>query len=125
MKKFAALMLLLLCPTSFIHAQKIRLGQVPANAADYPVKVHISASHYSLGSLDQLFADATVNGKKFELSGGFVVDRVSPALLTPGDYQAKLTKNKHNADSTVIHQEYDLLLPDGAVWHCITSGISE
>ena len=124
MRKFAALLFLLLCSTLAWSADK-------PNPTEYPIKVHISASHMlptceGPGCGFLLYADAIGNGKKIELSGSAEnIIKHQSVLIIPGDYQASITKDIHNADSTVIRQEYDLLLPDGTVWKCSTSGISE
>jgi len=147
MKKFAAVFCLLLCATSLVYGQKTRFGQAKVaeksnpkpnpkpQPADYPpVKIHISATHIRQhcvynGALvacpSELFAEAIVNGKKIELSGGSVKDKKAIVLIVPGDYQAKLTSNNQNANGTLFMQEFDLLLSDGMVWHCMTVGISE
>ena len=133
MKKFFAVPFLLLCSTSLIYGQKTRLGQTPEKPtpADYPIKMHISASHivyYCFGEggcRGDLHADAILNAKKFDLTGTTTLDKHNPALLIPGDYPARLTKDVQTGNSAAIYQEYDVLLPDGAVWHCVTTGISE
>jgi len=111
------------------------------NPADYPVKIHISATHIrhncsgnasgfgdtfsgNIHCGDLLYADAILNGKKIELAGDAVVVEKFFGLIIPGDYQAKLTRDNHNSDGTLFSQAYDLLLTDGMVWHCWTSGIS-
>ena len=129
MKKYVAMFCLLLCST---------IGQAKDKPvpADYTIKVHISASSipnlYSNGWV--MSAETTLNSRKIELSG-YVVrlndlgqksgSANNDMLIAPGDYQARLIKDVHNSDSTAIHQEYDILLTDGIIWHCITTGISE
>jgi hypothetical protein len=136
MRKFVVALCLLLCTTPLIYAQKARYGQSPdkPNSADYPIKVHISATHrryYCSGQFNDitcgegLYADAMLDGKKIELGGTDVIFNKHVMLIIPGDYQAKLTKDTSNAEGTLFGQEYDLLLPDGTVWKCFTSGISE
>ena len=136
MRKIVAVLFLLLCSTSLIYGQKTRFGQTPdkLNPADFSIKVHISATHIrnicvqpgaSVTCSIGLYADAVLNGKKLELSGSAVILQKQSVLIIPGDYQAWLTKDIHNADSTVIRQDYDVLLPDGTIWKCYTSGISE
>jgi|ERR1035437_2004530 hypothetical protein len=137
MKKFVAVLFLLLCSTSLIYGQKSRLGQATEkpNPAEYPIKVHISATHIRhyctsfrdmVYCVDGLYADAIVNGKKIELSGSAKnILKHQSVLIIPGDYQIKLTKDNNSADGTLFGQEYDLLLPNGTIWHCVTSGISE
>jgi hypothetical protein len=98
------------------------------NPADFVIKVHISATHirsFCDFCMGVLFADGLLNGKKIELTGSPHNLSGRSALIIPGDYQTRLTKDIHNADSSVIRQEYVLLLPDGTVWNCFISGISE
>ncbi len=133
MKKFFAVLFLVLCSTFLIYGQKPRLGQTPQkpNPVDYPIKVHISASRIvyycngDAGCRPDLHADAILNAKKFDLTGTTTLDRHNPVLLIPGDYPARLTKDPQTGNSALIYQEYDVLLPDGTVWHCVTTGISE
>jgi hypothetical protein len=136
MRKFVAVLFLLLWSTSPIHGQKARLGQKSEtlNPADFTLKVHISATHIrpycaELGTQvrcgDALYADAILNGRKLEFKGSAELIKHSSVLILPGDYQARLTKDIHNAGSAVIDQEFDILLPDNTVWHCLVSGISE
>jgi hypothetical protein len=136
MRKFIAVLFLLLCSTSPIHGQKARFGQKAEtlNPADFTLKVHISATHIrpycaepgtQVGCGDVLYADAILNGRKLEFRGSAELIKHSSVLIIPGDYQARLTKDIHNADSTVIDREFDLLLPDNTVWHCMISGVSE
>jgi hypothetical protein len=130
MRQLVVALSLLLISTSLIYGQKTRFGQTPEkpNPADYVIKVHISATHirnFCDHCVDVLLTDALLNGKKIELTGSAMNISGRSVLIIPGDYQARLTKDIHNTDSTVIRQEYDLLLPDGTVWNCFTSGISE
>ncbi len=129
MKKFTVALFLVLC-SAFAQAEE------KPNPADFTVKVHISASSipnlYS-NELPVMSAEAILNGRKIELSGlavllnnnGQIKSGNNAMLIVPGDYQARLLKDVHNSDSTAIHQEYDLLLTDGIVWHCMISGVSE
>ncbi|MGO9775385.1 MAG: hypothetical protein ACLPM3_02230 [Terracidiphilus sp.] len=132
MKKFVAVLFILLCSTSLVYGQKTRFGQVTEkpNPADYSIKVHITASHLKTECINGtcnniLYADTILNGKKIEIMGIAVVIKKALMLIRPSDYQVKLTKDNHNSDSTLFGQEYDLLLPDNTVWHCYTTGISE
>ncbi|MFY9855225.1 MAG: hypothetical protein WAK26_15240 [Terracidiphilus sp.] len=117
------MMLLLLCST-------LAQAKDKPTPADYNIKVHISATHM-LPTCDGpgcgflLYASAVLNGKKVELAGVNVIIEKTYSLIRPGDYSLKLTKDIHNQDSSVFLQSYDLLLSDGLVWHCYTSGISE
>jgi hypothetical protein len=122
MKKFVAIFFLLLCAAS-LHAKD------KPNPADFNIKIHISASHFETifcggGFCNHLYVDTSLNAKKIVLSGLAVHYDKSDMLIVPGDYQVKLTKDNHNSDSTLLGQEYDLLLPDGTIWHCVTTGIS-
>jgi hypothetical protein len=132
MRKFVAVLFLLLCTTSLIYGQKTRFGQVTEkpNPADFSIKIHISDSHIRQVCVNDLcdnllYAHAILNGKKIELMGTDVIIKKYRMLLTPGDYLVKLLEDIHNSDSTLFNQKYDLLLPDGSIWHCYTSGISE
>ena len=127
MKKFIAVLFLLLFSTFGWAADK-------PNPADFTIKLHISATHIrhfcsgafaTITCADGLYADAILNGKKIELGGEDVIIKKNVMLITPGDYQVKLTKDYHNSDNTLFGQEYELLLPDGTVWHCWATGISE
>ena len=134
MKRLSSFLALLFCLTTSLQAQKTRLGQAPLKPIGPRVKVHISPSHIvnsctgnsnNRWCSDVLLANAILNGRKLELSG-FPPARVHQSmLLVPGDYQAELTKEIRNADSTAIHQEYNVVLPDGSIWNCAVSGISE
>jgi hypothetical protein len=138
MKRFV-LIAILFCSVCLLHGQKFRMAQTPKSLTpgDFPIHVHISASHLRTscsGSTTPagvltcgygLFADADVDGKKVELWGGSEVEKHKLALIAPGDYTAQLTKNDHNADQSVISQSYNLRLPDGTLWPCQLSGITE
>jgi hypothetical protein len=132
MRKFVAVSFLLLCFTSLIYAQNTQLEQntVKTDSANQTITAHISASHLQTECFNsvcswKLYADAVLNGKKIELSGSAIITMNNYSLIKPGDYQIRLTKDIHNSDRTLFSQAYDLLLPDGAVWHCFTSGIAE
>jgi hypothetical protein len=136
MRKLAAIVFLLFCAASSLYGQKARLGQVveKPNPADYPITVHISATHIrhecpgtrdGVAGCDGLYAHTVLKGKKLELSGSAEIGPNHHALIAPGNYPARLTKDIQNADGSVIYQEYEILLPDGTVWKCKTSGISE
>ena len=126
-------MLAFLCS---MHGQKTRFGQTPPILAT--VHLHISASHLRLNCSGSgigtgpgvgcgygLYVDAVLNGKKVELWGDSKIGKQRWALVAPGDYAAQLTNDEHNANQTVISQNYRLLLPDGTTWPCQLSGIRE
>jgi hypothetical protein len=134
MERLFALSILFIC--SIASAQgKYRWGQQnPAdqNAADYTVKVHISATHLRLcayvgenGSCySELYADAVLNGKKLELAG--IVDKKTPpTLIVPGDYLASSTIKPRAGGSAVFYQGYYVLLPNKTAWPCSVTGLSE
>ncbi|HZB89307.1 MAG TPA: hypothetical protein VE291_11650 [Terracidiphilus sp.] len=136
MRRFVVIGVMLVCLCS-IHGQKTRLGQTPPTLAT--VHLHISASHLrlncsgsSIGSAGPgvecgygLYVDAILNGKKIELWGDSKIGKQRWALVAPGDYTAQLTSDEHNADQSVVSQNYRLLLPDGTTWSCQLSGIME
>ena len=136
MRKFIVVVAHLLCSTLSVYGQKTRFGQSleKPNPADFSIKVHVSATHiqyYCSSDKDvypecrRLVADVIVNGRKMEISGVTTIGKNKFALLVPGDYNARLTKNANDANGAVINQEYDVLLPDGTSWHSVTTGISE
>jgi hypothetical protein len=144
MKKFAAVLFLLLFSASLIHGQKTRYGQAPRakQGVDYPLKVHISGIHirtyYASPSWvgpnflaternqDVAYADAVLNGKKIELLGAWTwIPGSFQTPLSPGDFQARLLKDSLKMSVVPIGQEYELLLPEGIVWRCTVTGVSE
>jgi hypothetical protein len=123
MKKFVAVLFLMLCSTLAWSADK-------PNPADFTIKVHITASHLKSECADVnckniLYADSILNGKKIELSGVAIIVKKTLMLIIPGDYPARLIRDEHNSDSTLFNREYELLLPDNIVWQSFTTGISE
>jgi hypothetical protein len=123
MKKIITVLFFMLCATALQAKDK-------PNPADYTVKVHISASHLTVECGQGvcailLYADSTLNGKKLLLSGNAVKVKKIPMLIAPGDYPAKPIKDVHDADGSLLSQNYEVLLPDDIVWDCSTVGISE
>jgi hypothetical protein len=141
MKKSMILAGFLLGSACSMYGQKHRMGQAPAppNPAEFPLRLHVSASHLrrvcsgfdsghnlpGVSCANGLFVDAVLNGKKIELWGDSKVGKLKSAILAPGDYTAQLTNDGHNADETVISQDYKVLLSDGTTWQCHLSGIVE
>jgi len=140
MKKFAAVLVLLLCSTSLIYGQKTRFGEVPSKAkkgVDYPIAVHIVATHirqncqYDWESAilggprydcpEVVYLDAVMNGKKVELMG----QHFNKFVLSPGDFKARPIKNTLNTDPAVMGQKFELVSPEMYVWRCIVTGVSE
>jgi hypothetical protein len=132
MKRLIALALVFIC--SFASAQgKYRWGQYPVNQnpADYTIKVHISATHFRDCAVlavntycgEGLYADATVDGKNFEIFGG--VDKRQASLIVPGDYLAMLPRKPRHGGNAVVGQGYYMLLPNRSAWICSITGLSE
>lgn len=125
--------LFLLACLPLLYAQKTRYGQEPPRAnpgVDYPLKVHISGiriRQYCNGDcVDVLHADAVVDQKKLELTGGFLYEpRYFQINLAPGDYTARLLKTAHKGAAAPLNDEYELLLPDRHIWRCKVTGIFE
>jgi hypothetical protein len=137
MRKFAAVLFLLLCSTSLISGQKTRFGQAPPKAkqgVDYPIAVHIGATHIrkncqsdsiisdqGYNCPEVVYVDAVLNGKKVELMG----PNFQKFVISPGDFQARLIKDAPKASPAMIGQKYELLSPDKYVWRCIVTGVYE
>jgi hypothetical protein len=116
-----------------MYGQKTRMGEdLPLAKAgvDYPIKLHISGIHFrgegenSNNFESVIYANAIMNGKKIELRGSQGAGRVYFKLL-PGDYSAKLLKDSHKVNGTMIFQVYEVLLPDKTIWRSVVTGISE
>jgi hypothetical protein len=132
MKRAFVLSVFFLC--SLVSAQgKYRPGQYPVNqnAADYTIKVHISATHFrpcatmglNTACGDGVYADAIMDGKKVELFGG--IDKRRLPQISPGDYWAMLPKKHLSGGNEVLWQGYYVLLPDKTAWACYITGFSE
>jgi len=132
MKKFVLVLCLGLC-APVVRAQNPTSAAAPAVGAI--VNVHVVGAHVVPcgGCSLNLYLEAVIDGKKYELLGSsFVSHKLlqgtqinSGALLPPGDYQAKLTKDLRST-SGMFYQEYELLLPDHkSVWKCAVTGIEE
>ena len=136
MRKVVVMLCLLAGFAALGQGQKTRFGQAQekADPAKFTVHVHIAGSRMrpecavqSGTSVceDELYADAVIDGKKVELWGKASIGKVHSAVLAPGDYQAQVTDEAHNSDSSVVSRNYILLLSDGSTWHCSLSGIAE
>ena len=132
MKRLFALSILLLC--SIASAQgKYRAGQYPVNQnpANFTIKVHITATHFRPCAVlavntycgEGLYAEAILDGRKFEIFGG--VDKHQASLILPGDYLAMLPKKPRYGGQAVVGQGYYVLLPDKSAWICSITGLSE
>jgi hypothetical protein len=137
MRKSVSLLLLLACFLPCLYAQKVRYGQVPPKAkpgVDYPVTIHLSGIYLrqrcsesspgpnGISCQNAVYVDGILNGGKIELEGDWIWYRY-PMNLTPGNYQARLLRDPHNA--TPIGQEYEFVLPDRSIWRTTVTGFSE
>jgi hypothetical protein len=135
MRRSLGFWLLLVCVPYGLNAQKVRYGHgLPRAKAgvSYPIPVHVSAMRLRTecqgrDSCEQLiYVDATLNAQKVELSGyTWVAEQISNPPLRPGDYQARFLKGPHQANGTPLFQKYEVLLPNGTIWDCQVTGISE
>ena len=140
MKKFSVVIFVLLCSTSLTFGEKIRFGEVPPRAkkgVDYPIAVHVGATHIRqncqydwqsdiLGGPryncpEVVYVDAVLNGKKVELMG----QNFKKFVIPLGNFHARLIKNSPDANPAAMGQKDELLFPDGYVWRCIVTGVSE
>ena len=116
MKEFAFLLVLF---SSFLWA-------IPA-PDDYPVKVHVTSSHFDLlpynGSIrDFQRLDVVIDGKKYVLEEGTAQRRHE--LLALGDYSARLLEDEHKT-SYSSSQTYEFRMPDGKTRTFVVIGQSE
>ena len=125
MKKFAAVFCLLLCAATLQAKDK-------PNPADFPIKIHISATQISTSQDATLVVNTVINGKKVKLGGrsnipSHVTHAINPmlSLITLGDYQIRIKEDESEKDGSIIRQKYELLLPNGEIWECVVMGISE
>lgn len=112
---------------------KYRPGQYPVNQNPdaYTIRVHIYATHFRpCGSAELatdcavgIHADAILDGKKVELSGG--ADKHQAHFIATGDYRAMLVKKPRADGREILFQRYYLLLPDRTAWLCEITGFSE
>lgn len=132
MRNLLAVSVLVVCSVASAQG-KYRLGQYPVNQnpADYTIKVHISAMRFRQCAVisantecgEGLYADATLDGKKFEIFGG--VDNRQAAEIVPGDYVAMMRKKPRYGGQAVVGQEYYVLLPDRSAWISCITGFAE
>lgn len=115
------------------------MGQPPPHAkpgVDYPIKVHISGIHlrdYYIGygqSEEVVYADATMDGKKIELTFYPSHYYGYEMALLPGDYQARLLKDSPQKDpyktkDAWIDQQYELVMRDQTLLWTVVTGIYE
>jgi len=138
MKRSAVALIVLVCLSPVLHAQRTRFGPPPPKAAavaDYPLKVHISGIHVRshcsefrgpTSCKDVIYADSVIDGAKIELMGDRIwLPAFSEFAVAPGDYQARMKKDAPHASAIPLDREYELVLPHGIVWRCTVTGISE
>jgi hypothetical protein len=100
------------------------------NPADYPITVHVVSSRviFALGtknadSTERL--DVLIDGKKCELDGDPPkVSVLRWGVISPGDYKAKLTEDRHKGDY-LRQRQYEILFPDGSTKKFYLVGESE
>jgi hypothetical protein len=117
MKTSVLVLYLALCAVA-VHAQDQQPSSAAAPAVGAVVPVHMAASHvhrcWGTGCPDTVYLEAAINGKKYEPEGMASYGRKSKvpneSVLTPGEYEAKLTKDVENG-SGLFFQVYELLLP--------------
>lgn len=136
MKTSILISILGLISLSPCSGQKTRYGQSSPLPAGPEIKLHISAAHIrercanvslspQIDCRNELYVDAVLNGKKVELVGPAKIYNHDSVVIVPGDYVARLKAEYHNADSSVVHQDYEVTLPKGAVWSASMTGMSE
>lgn len=120
MKKFVAVFCLLFCAVTLQAKDKL-------TPADYPIKIHISASHIDYGPGRIFVADTVLNGNKVQLAGYFPPHSFSlrEFVLKPGVYQIRLIEDGSEGGGLMIRQGYGLLLPNGEEWRCGITSITE
>ena len=137
MKKFALVLILTIGFLPFVYGQKTRPGPPLPKAGsgtDYPLNLHISnirigrhCSDFKGNSYVHgcIFATGLVDGKQLELIGERVwLPTFAAYPVAPGDYKARLLKNKSKAGALPLDSEYELVLSDQSIWRCTVTGIS-
>lgn len=96
-----------------------------AGSKDYNVNIHVTATHMLRehgDSASRQELDVIIEGKKLQLES----ETIPNALLSLGDYKAKLVKNDHwRGASYDSYQVYEVLLPDKNTRRFIVVGQSE
>jgi hypothetical protein len=92
-----------------------------ANPADYTVNIHVSRSRMvKNGAAWWQKLDVVIEGKKYQLES----EGAPNALLTIGDYKAKLVKDEHRGPVDSF-QAYEFLFPDQKTRKFIVVGQTE
>ena len=96
-----------------------------AASGDYNVNIHVTATHMLRDHGDSARRqqlDVIIDGKKLQLES----ETIPNALLSLGDYKAKLVRNDHWRDAAYdSYQVYEILLPDKHTRRFIVVGQSE
>jgi hypothetical protein len=96
-----------------------------AGSGDYNVKIHVTATHMRRDHGDSARRqqlDVVIDGRKLQLES----ETIPNALLSLGDYKAKLVKNDHWRGAAYDSYEvYEVLLPDKNTRRFIVVGQSE
>ncbi len=104
------------------------------NPDDYTVNVHVRTSRLdiscdstagggsSCGFVQRL--KVTIDGKKYELIGGFGFLNRGISVLRPGDYKARITKDDTSRTYEYV-RDYEFLFPDGHKRKYMVDGESE
>lgn len=116
MRKLALLVLLL---SALCSAQ--------SNAGEYPINVHVSSSQWvvvptTIGLQAAQRLNVVIDGKKYELEADGAKGR--PAILSLGDYKAKLIVDIHNT-AYESSQTYQLQFSDKKTRNFVVIGRSE
>ncbi len=94
--------------------------------SDYTTTVHVKHSHFTVDAqqLTQRL-DVTIDGHDYELAGNPLSAGIfTSALLIPGDYPAKITKDEHKTPYKLT-RIYELKFPDGKTDKFIVIGMSQ
>jgi hypothetical protein len=96
-----------------------------AGSNDYTVNIHVTATHMVRergDSARRQELDVIIDGKKLQLES----ETIPNALLSLGDYKAKLVRNDHWRGAAYdSYQIYEVLLPDKYTRRFIVVGQSE
>lgn len=114
MKKITLVTLLFLAAYAWAGAQTY--------SATYATKVHVSASRMALhnGNYFQELS-VVIDGKKYELQS----ESFAYGILMPGDYKAKLLKDRHKTKPYDSWQEYEFLFSDNNTRRFVVIEIKE
>lgn len=107
MKNLAIVVLMLLSTSAWAGTE--------TDPAGYTINVHVSSATQRRGAVR---LKVIIDGKKCELEGG-------TALLIPGDYKARIVKEKHDNEYEVYYRIYELLFPDKRTRKYFLTGFME